>query len=243
MGTNQHDSGPSVKAVFFDLDGTLLDHVLAEQRAAQIFYEKHSSILRASTLEAFVKDWETASEKHMDQFLRGNVSFEEQRRRRIGDVMSHLVSHEEAERIFSNYLDAYEAHWTLFPEALDVLAALSSRGVRMSIITNGDAVQQKSKLQMLGLVQFFEYILISGELGLAKPGREIFQTAADRMGCSTQECVHIGDSFENDVNGAMGAGMRAVWLDREGRGTPLAGGIGYARIRDLRELLSFEWLQ
>ena len=68
MGTNQHDSEPSIKAVFFDLDGTLLDHVLAEQRAAQVFYEKHSSILRASTLEASAKDWETASEKHMERF-------------------------------------------------------------------------------------------------------------------------------------------------------------------------------
>lgn len=243
MGTNQHDSEPSVKAVFFDLDGTLLDHVLAEQRAAQIFYEKHSSILRTSTLEAFVKDWETASEKHMDQFLRGNVSFEEQRRRRIGDVMSHLVSHEEAERIFSDYLDAYEAHWTLFPEALDVLESLGSRGFRMGVITNGDAAQQKSKLHLLGLGQFFEHLLISGELGISKPNKEIFQAAAGLMGCGIAECIHVGDSFENDVNGALAAGMQAVWLDREGRGTPLAGGVGYARIRDLREVLGFDWLQ
>ena len=243
MGTNQHDSEPSIKDVFFDLDGTLLDHVLAEQRAAQVFYEKHSSILRASTLEASVKDWETASEKHMEQFLIGNISFEGQRRRRIGDVVSHPVSHEEADRIFSDYLAAYEANWTLFPEVRDVLAALGSRGVRMGVITNGDAAQQRSKLRTLDLAQFFEHTLISGELGLAKPGREVFQTAADRMGCSTRECVHIGDSFENDVNGAIGAGMRAVWLDREGRGTPSGERAGYVRIRDLRELLDFAWLQ
>ena len=179
----------------------------------------------------------------MEQFLIGNISFEEQRRRRIGDVVSHPVSHEEADRIFSDYLAAYEANWTLFPEVRDVLAALGSRGVRMGVITNGDAAQQRSKLRTLDLAQFFEHTLISGELGLAKPGREVFQTAADRMGCSTRECVHIGDSFENDVNGAIGAGMRAVWLDREGRGTPSGERAGYVRIRDLRELLDFAWLQ
>ena len=88
----------------------------------------------------------------------------------------------------------------------------------MGVITNGDAAQQKSKLQTLDLAQFFAHTLISGELGHAKPGTEIFQTAAERMGCGTAECIYIGDSFENDVNGAIGVGMRAVWLDREGSG-------------------------
>lgn len=243
MGTNQHDSEPSVKAVFFDLDGTLLDHVLAEQRAAQVLYEKYSSILRASTLEAFAKDWETASEKHMDQFLRGNIGFEEQRRRRISDVVLHPVSHEEADRIFSDYLATYEANWTPFPEVVDVLETLREREVRMSVITNGDSVQQKNKLQTLALAQFFEHILISGELGISKPSKEVFQTAADLMGCGTAECIHIGDSFDNDVKGAMGAGMPAVWLDRGGNGTPPEAGDGYTRIRNLREVLGFEWLQ
>ena len=243
MGTNQHDSEPSVKAVFFDLDGTLLDHVLAEQRAAQVFYAKYSSILRASTIETFVREWEAASERHMDQFLRGNVSFEDQRRRRISDVALHPVSQEEADRIFSDYLEAYEANWTLFPEVLDVLEALGSRGFRMGVITNGDAAQQKSKLQTLGLAQFFEHILISGALGISKPNKEIFQAAADLMRCETLECTHIGDSFENDVNGAMATGMQAVWLDRGGRGTPSGERAGYVRIRGLRELLDLAWLQ
>ena len=86
MASGTNSSGPSVKAVFFGLDGTLLDHMLAEKRAAQVFYEKHCSILRASTLKAFAKEWETASETHIAQFLHGNVSFNEQRRRRISDV-------------------------------------------------------------------------------------------------------------------------------------------------------------
>ena len=217
MASGTNSSGPSVKAVFFVLDGTLLDHVLAEKRAAQVFYEKHCSILRASTLKAFAKEWETASETHMAQFLRGNVSFKEQRRRRISDVALHPFSHEGADRIFSDSLAAYEANWTLFLEVRGVLAVLGGRGFRMGVITNGDAAQQKSKLQTLDLAQFFAHTLISGELGHAKPGTEIFQAAAERMGCGTAECIYIEDSFENDVNGAIGVGMRAVWLDRRGR--------------------------
>ena len=189
MASGTNSSGPSVKAVFFVLDGTLLDHVLAEKRAAQVFYEKHCSILRASTLEAFAKEWETASETHMAQFLRGNVSFKEQRRRRISDVALHPFSHEGADRTFSDSLAAYEANWTLFLEVRGVLAVLGGRGFRMGVITNGDAAQQKSKPQTPDLAQFFAHTLISGDLGHAKPGTEKFQAAAERMGCGTAECI------------------------------------------------------
>jgi putative hydrolase of the HAD superfamily len=241
MGTGQNASRLTVKAVFFDLDGTLVDHVLAEKRAAQIFYEKHRSSLRPPTYETFVREWETASEKHMEQFLCGNIGFQEQRQRRIRDVVLQPVSPEEADHIFADYLEAYEANWTIFPEVRDVLATLRHRGVRMGVITNGDAAQQKRKLETTDLSRFFEHAFISGKLGFSKPDSMIFQNAAEGMGCKVEECIHIGDSFGNDVNGALAAGMRAVWLDREGQEPPVGEG-HCTHVHDLREILGARWL-
>ncbi len=242
MDIGRPESNSNSKAVFFDLDGTLVDHDRAEERGARVFFEMHHLILKSSTFKEFWTEWREASERHMEQFLRGGISFPEQRRRRIREVALQPVTPDEADRLFSDYVEAYEAEWTIFEDVLEVLAALETRGFRMGVISNGDADQQRAKLARMDLARFFDHVLVSGDTGFGKPGRSIFETAAARMGRAVEDCVHIGDSFENDIVGAASAGMKAVWINRAGYEPRNLEAATFCPVRDLREILDFAWL-
>ena len=229
--------------LFFDIDDTLIDHRLAEEGGAGQLFERHSTSFRAESVQAFVPDWQNASKKHLEEFLKGNISFAEQRIRRCREVAARPLTASVADLIFRDYLEACEAGWTVFEEVPSALESLKSRGVRLGVISNGNVEQQTGKLERMNLLRYFEPVLISESLGVAKPDRVIFQTAAARMGCSVEECVHAGDSLTADVQGALGAGMGAVWLDRLGGEPPPGTQAPLVQVGNLKELLDLPWFQ
>jgi putative hydrolase of the HAD superfamily len=110
------------------------------------------------------------------------------------------------------------------------LNALS--GFHLYIISNGDAIQQKQKLHSLGIIDRFTTIVISGEVGITKPAPEIFELACEKAGMPPSGCWHIGDNFSVDVQGSISAGMKGIWLNRNGHKQP----IDIPTITSLREL-------
>lgn len=135
--------------ICFDLDDTLLDHSSAERAAALHFAE----VLKLSPSgTAFVERWREVAQRHMAAFLRGDVSFQEQRRRRIRELIP-VGADSEADALFEVYLEAYEANWRLFADVEPCLTALSTH--RLGVITNGSRAQQLEKVQALGVAQFF----------------------------------------------------------------------------------------
>ena len=81
----------------------------------------------------------------------------------------------------------------------------------IGVITNGPSEGQFRKLEHTGVLPYVETILISGEVGVAKPDPRIFRMAAERLGVKPEECVFVGDGFQLDVIGAKKAGMTPVW--------------------------------
>ena len=79
-------------------------------------------------------------------------------------------------------------------------------------------------------------IVISGEIGIGKPDARPFELALEGLAVPARDAVMVGDSLERDVAGARRAGLRSVWLDRDGRGEPMDRSSPDARIRSLREL-------
>ena len=122
------------------------------------------------------------------------------------------------------------AHFHLFPDALPTLHALREYGYRLGIISNWDH-RLFSIVEQLNLTSYFETVTASSAVGVAKPGRGIFTTALAAMKVPAQACLHVGDSFIDDYQGATAAGLRAVLLDRHGKLYN-----GAVRIDSLREL-------
>lgn len=135
--------------------------------------------------------------------------------------------------------ETFRAEWRrrhrAYGEVTEVLRSLRGN-YAVLLLTNGPDLQRE-KLDRAGLGEFFDGILISGEMGIGKPDERFFQEALRRASVGPEEAVMVGDSVERDVIGAQGAGISAVLVDRRNRGAGPAN-LGYAVIRDLREIHS-----
>ncbi|MFW6448590.1 MAG: HAD family hydrolase [Halobacteriota archaeon] len=80
----------------------------------------------------------------------------------------------------------------------------------VGLVTNGPSLAQRDKLDRLGWTERFDAVVISGEVGRAKPDPEPFNEACRRLGVTPAETVHVGDSVTADVVGARAAGLSAV---------------------------------
>jgi len=108
---------------------------------------------------------------------------------------------------------------TPYDDVLPVLPLLQGM-LRLGVITNGNA-----DLEVIGLHHHFEYALASAKFGRAKPDPAIFLTACEAMGVAPRDAVYVGDDLRLDVQGAQGAGLRAVWMNRHGSDAHLAAGV------------------
>jgi putative hydrolase of the HAD superfamily len=114
-------------------------------------------------------------------------------------------------RLFEFFADA--SNWRLDPSAASTLRRLRDRGFRLGIISNFDYRLYRI-LEQLGLREFFDAITISSEAGFAKPDAQIFRIAVAKFGVEAREALHVGDSVQLDLAGAVGAGLAAVLLDK-----------------------------
>ncbi len=110
--------------------------------------------------------------------------------------------------------DRKERH-VVFPESRVVLEALRP-AVKIGMITNGASDIQRAKILGSGLASYFDAILVSGEEGFGKPKPEIFRLAIDRLEVDEASAVMIGDSLARDVVGAVGVGIKSIWINRSG---------------------------
>jgi len=123
-----------------------------------------------------------------------------------------------ASELDAAYATARRAYQPVDPEAESVLDDLA-RDHRLALVTNGAPDVQREKLAGTTLGERFGAIVISAELGIAKPDRRIFEHALRAVGAGRDESVMIGDSLPRDIAGARGAGLRSIWIDR-GDGPP-----------------------
>jgi putative hydrolase of the HAD superfamily len=109
----------------------------------------------------------------------------------------------------------------VFPEVRAVLQVLQARGVRMGVLSNWD-ISLHNVLDELELSHFFDFVLVSAEVGVQKPQRAFFEEGLRlaRRECSALEardCFYVGDHYDGDVLGARGADLVPVWLVRAER--------------------------
>lgn len=116
-----------------------------------------------------------------------------------------------ADRLVAHFWTSYDEHCSLSDDTKHTLAALRERGMKLGVITNGDGERQHAKLAALGLESAFDAVLISGVEGVRKPDAEIFRRAVSLCGVRADEAMFVGDHPHIDVEGALAAGLAAVW--------------------------------
>ena len=201
--------------IFFDIDGTLIDHKKAELLGVYGFYHEYIKCFKLNE-DMFYKAWCNISDRHFLRFLKGELTFENQRTERIKDVFALSgikLSGDEAKEKFKTYRRIYEENLLPYEDVVPALNML--KGHKLGIITNGDLKQQTFKLERIEGGEVFRPIITAGEVGVSKPHKEIFEIACERAKVNIKDCIYVGDDYETDIISCTKAGMEGIWINRK----------------------------
>jgi putative hydrolase of the HAD superfamily len=206
--TTSSGAANTVRAVVFDVDGTLVDHDGAQRAGLTARLARNGQALDDG---AWTR-WRLLEEEHFARHLAGELTFTEQRRVRVRHFTGQGLSDAEADEWFGGYLAAFQAAWRVFDDVGAALDALA--GLRLAAFSNVGGEWTRSKLTAVGVIDRFEVVLGMDEAAAAKPDARAFGAVCARLGVSAADVWHVGDRYETDGRGALAAGLRSIWLDR-----------------------------
>lgn len=103
--------------------------------------------------------------------------------------------------------------WKIYPETITALKKWQQKGIELGVLSNFDT-RLLTVLKILNISQYFQSVTISSLVGAAKPGKKVFQTALTAHRCLSENAWHVGDSWREDIEGALAAGLMAIEIDR-----------------------------
>jgi putative hydrolase of the HAD superfamily len=209
---------PEVRAIIFDLGGTLLEFANWDEQVAERWRTTYDCLagsdlddlpereqFASAMLEAELAHWRRVDTEHWSGPPSGLVH----------DGLARLGRHAD-ERTIIGVLDACARAldgWARpFPDAQPTLALLRGKGYRMGLLSNTwwAAEWHNADLATHGLHTYLDELVYTSDLPHSKPHVEAFREIAGRLGVAHEHCVMVGDRPVDDIGGALAAGMRAV---------------------------------
>jgi HAD superfamily hydrolase (TIGR01509 family) len=206
-----------IRGVFFDLHGTLLlssDLSAAWEEWHEAFHAHMTECGLEMSREEFAHYAEDLFEKPEPEYEDAEMSLFERRVKDLGNRLGLDIELERVRRTVEYIIGVWQRDMYLDPEAHDVLRALRSR-FKIAMITNWDHAPRIPKLlSELEIDEYFEEVVISDEVGVAKPDPAIFHVALEKTGLEPSEVAYVGDSPE-DVQGSQAAGVHPILIRRD----------------------------
>jgi HAD superfamily hydrolase (TIGR01509 family) len=215
---------PPIRAVLFDLDDTLFDHSYSVRASLSALREAHPA-LASRPLDDLERDYHALLDEIHIRFLRGHITAEEARTQRFRDLFAicgHTVTADDAALHSERYRAVYQDVRRAVPGALALLDRLRGTAI-VGVVTNNITAEQEEKLRVTGMERRIDFMVTAEDAGSIKPDPGIFHEAVRRAGCRPSEAVMLGDAWVADVEGALSAGLHAVWFNRKRLPVPKAG--------------------
>ena len=211
--------GKKYRAIFFDAGGTLFaPHPSVGEIYARVA-GKYGMAINGEVAEiAFRKEF-SERDKLVSREAHSNEKNEKEWWRNLVRVVFERVTEIRSfDPFFEELYDLFASQevWKLYPDVLPVLRVLRKRKCILGIVSNWDS-RLFSICRGMQIDQYFDFILASAVVGSAKPDSGIFKEALRKANVKTHEALHIGDSIENDIQGARMAGLDALLINRNGR--------------------------
>ena len=220
----------ALKAVLFDLGLTLIRTASFPEIYRQILARfgvtaSFDEIARAQEATECEADTSTYDESHREEFWTNyNVSL----LKKLG-VTDNVV-------FLATQIDELwweNSHLGVYPDVEPTLSQLKAKDLNLGLVSNGFKQDLKHVLGELGLEKWFDVVACIDSCNCAKPNKEIFLYALNKLGIKPSEALFIGDSVVHDYEGALNVGIRPLLIDRKGKIHK-----GYDKIESLTELLT-----
>jgi 2-haloacid dehalogenase len=221
------------KGFLFDADNTLFDYDRAEVEALT---ETLGDAFPGIPLEKTLAAYREINAGFWRRFEQGAIRLEDLKAGRFQALLDSLGRNGDAQAISSRYLEGLSRRAYFLPHAREVIEELS-RAFALAIVTNGIGMVQRGRIARSGIGHRFQALIISEELGIAKPDPRFFQAAVEAVGLQPDELLCVGDNPASDIEGARAAGIDSCWYSPQGRPWPGPWQPPTLVISDLREIL------
>jgi putative hydrolase of the HAD superfamily len=203
------------KAVLFDLGGTLVKHEdgpvihrrILEDNGIDVSLE---AVTRAHNENERELDMNQIPEQGQAFWIKWNIRLLES----LGIEENKEIL---ARKIDEEWLDYCTLE--VSPDVIETLVQLRKRGIKTGIITNAFERDFQRILSQLKLSDFFDIVVGTDTCKKIKPDKGIFLYTVGRLGIKPDEALFVGDSLENDFEGAKNSGLTALLIDRENKST------------------------
>lgn len=201
------------KWLLFDIDGTLFDYVKAEENALQKSFEQTGISFEARFLPAY----RTINDQLWREFERGQINQQVLKTRRFELLFETLEVDCDPQEFSVTYLANLAGGTFLMAGAAETVKSLSQK-FNLAIITNGLTDVQRPRLANSVINRYIKALIISEEVGAAKPDPQIFDIAFERMNHpAKREVLIIGDSLSSDIQGGYNYGIDTCWFNPTGK--------------------------
>ncbi|MBK8899644.1 MAG: noncanonical pyrimidine nucleotidase, YjjG family [Anaerolineaceae bacterium] len=205
------------KWLLFDVDNTLLDFAQTETLALEQSFAQHGLPFPGAAKQRYHE----INQGYWQRLERKEITPEVIRTGRFQDLFADLGVTFDAELFANSYLVQLGQQAPLMDGAMELVMGLNGR-FQLGIITNGLANVQHPRLERSGLKPHFATVIISEEVGVAKPDAGIFDIAFARMNQPAKnEVLIIGDSLSSDIIGGINYGIDTCWFNPNGQTTDL----------------------
>jgi len=200
-----------IRAISFDGDGTLWDFEKVMRNSLHQVLKELERIDPEAAHSLDIDKMIEVRQRVAEEFKGRTVNLEDIRFQAFRETLKDIGRPDDT--LVSHLNEVYLQHRfediELFEDVLPTLNALRSR-YSLGLLSNGNSYPERC-----GLNDIFQFVVFSQDYGVAKPDSRLFQIALEKAHCSKQEFLHVGDSLENDVIGAINTGIRCVWLNRK----------------------------
>lgn len=208
----------TTKVIFFDLDNTLWDFERNSYLTLEELYKKHIEELDSLRVgcEKFIEIFELRNDELWEEYRQGKINKDILRILRFERTFKDMdiYNDELARQLDTEYLIGTSNKPYLIDNAKELLDFLYGK-YKLGIITNGFTEAQEIKLKNSGLNKYFDFIVISEKVGIAKPNPGIIEYALNRWGFQKDSAVFVGDDYMVDMKCAYSSGITGIWLNRK----------------------------